>query len=401
MAQTLPFVRRKPRPRHALPDAPRPPAPRRKGDGTTLGILVILVLTSGFVAGTTATFTSSTSNAGNEFSAAALAPPTGLKATPQGSNVLVEWTDAGTYDVLDAGYRISAADWQTAPQPVPTTCTTGSAYVKVNTSASSQLADNNTNVTTNHPNAYVDGRVWCYKAETVYPYPENSLPWLSQAGNPTTVVEVGHTLVSATLGSTAANSNILSPGTGTLASGTDSTDYFELTFNQPIPQAQFPTGYVCVDGSNERVFIGVSNNNATSCPKTGGGADTALRGFAITQDTSVSSGQRGTITPNSVERFAIGTIDTPGCAVSAPPGCFRMRIFLRGRTAGSTTDPTFTSGKWQVQGTNNTSFLTSTGGRSFCQSGGTTTIVSPFVVRANPTTPVAGRCNVTGVVAAF
>ena len=55
--------RRRPAPRHALPTPVRRPA--KRNHGTLLGVVAILVITSGFVAGTTATYTASSSSGGS------------------------------------------------------------------------------------------------------------------------------------------------------------------------------------------------------------------------------------------------------------------------------------------------------------------------------------------------
>jgi hypothetical protein len=366
--------RRRPAPRHALPTPVRRPA--KRNHGTLLGVVAILVITSGFVAGTTATYTASSTNSGNEFSAAALSGPSGLKATPSGSSVQLQWSDAVGWDNTDTGYRLSVADWQAAPSTVPTTCNTPSAFGTVGGASTSSYVDS-TLASSPHTH-FVDGRVWCYKAETIYPYPESSYPWVSQVGNPTTVVEVGHTLVGATaLGD---GDGILEGGTST----TDGPDAFEFYFNQAIDPGDYPTGYICADKSSDRILVGVnSTTGSASCPKTGGQADSVFSGFWLTG---------GTV--SSTVRFRIGSATPIGCPVTAPPGCFRLRITIRQRTAGS--NAVISGGPWTVRGTSNTNYLNTVGAaRNFCQSGAATTISglsTAFRYRANPS---GGNCAVT------
>src|SRR3954462_15392836 len=87
--------RGRPQAKHALP------APRRARSAsdmaTTLGILVVLVLTSAFVVGTTASFTASTSNAGNSVATTALRAPTGSSVTGVGDRMQVSWTAPASF----------------------------------------------------------------------------------------------------------------------------------------------------------------------------------------------------------------------------------------------------------------------------------------------------------------
>jgi len=288
---------------------------------------------------------------------------------------VVAWTDAIGYDNASTGYRISVADWEAAPSSVPTSCSTGSAYGKVGVSGTTSYTDS-TLGSAPHTN-FVDGRLWCYKAETVYPYPENTSPWISQVGNPTTVFEVGHTLVSATFAGD--GDFLLEGGTST----TDGPDWFELTFNQAVDPSDYPSGYVCTDNTSDRILIGVdSSTSSVACPKTSGGADTKLSGFWL-------SG--GTV--DATARFAIGTVTSVGCPVNSPPGCFRLRIYLHQRTAGS--NP-LVGGTYVARGTANTSYLGTVGAtRSFCQSGTATTVTglsTTFKYRADPS---GGNCKAT------
>ena len=102
--------RRKAAPKHAAPtgDAPSSAKPRKR-DNTTFMLIAILVVTSGFVAGTTASFTASTRNGGNTFTVGAIFSPTAPAGTFSNATASFSWTnvDSVTYPVNSGvGYRV-------------------------------------------------------------------------------------------------------------------------------------------------------------------------------------------------------------------------------------------------------------------------------------------------------
>lgn len=385
MAAPLRFLRRKPPPRHALERPTQ--APRRRGDGTTLGVILVLVLTSGFVVGTTATFAGSNDNAGNEFAAAALAVPSSFTAEPTGDDVQLNWTDAIGADSSGAGYRVSVVDWQAAPNSVPTLCGVSSpVYARVGVSQSGVnlqgLLDTGASARAN----FTDGRLVCYKVQTSYPCcpggVEGTNPWLSQDSgsqvNPVVVANLGMTLVSFASGNGASS--------GTLAA----SDWFEFTFNQPIDPATAITTseYVCTDTTTDTVWVGVSGTGG-SCPqKTGNSSmkDTTFSGFLITKT--------GGIGVSQTSRFAIASVTFPSCPVNSPPGCQKMRVTLGTRTQGSA--PSL-SGTYKVEPSSDLNFIKSNvGGVKICGKSTTTTTISGLGLGTYSANPTGGKCIYAG-----
>jgi hypothetical protein len=338
---------------------------------TTLGLVLVLIALSGFVAGTTATFTAGTAHADNVVALASLAAPTGLSVAVDGAAVDLSWTPASAPDNAGGGTRVSVADLGRGSGSVPASCGSPSTW--------SQLLDTNASAWTDsalttapHAN-FTDGRLWCYRLQSIYPYPAGTRPWTSGAGNPTVPVAMGQTLIGGRLDGN---------GNGTLAAG----DAFELWFNQPVDPAAYPAGYLCTDSASGRILVGVnSSTNAANCPKTTNPAsskDTLLTGFWL------SGGTLG-----AAARWAISDVAAAACPAGAPEVCWAMRVTVGARTAGS--DPTI-SGTWTVRGTANTAYLRSVGAtRNFCAAGAAATVTgltNTFQYRNNPTT---GWCSTT------
>jgi hypothetical protein len=384
----LPFVRRKPPPRHALPDeAPLAPTPKRR-DGSTIGVILVLVLTSGFVAGTTATFTGTTTNAGNEFAAAALSVPAALTAEPKGNNVQLLWTNASGADVLNAGYRVSWVDWQAAPQPVATTCGVASpSWTKIGVAQSGVTGV--LDAASTHTN-FTDGRTVCYQVQTSYPCcsggVEGTNAWVSQPSgsqtNPGAVANVGMTLVNFVSG------NVLTAGT--VATG----DWFEFTFNQPVDMTATATitnsQFLCTDSASGAIWVGLSGTGvATLCPETAGTAaqkDTTFSGFRL-----VKTSGTGGINLNS--RWAI-TVTTPSCVGGSPLGCFIIRVTLLSIKKGS---PPTLSGTYKVEPSTNASFIRSSVGTvKICNHSTTTSTIAGLLLGTYSGDPTNGKCIYTG-----
>jgi hypothetical protein len=378
----LPFMRRKPQPRHALPPGSSAPTPKRR-DGTTIGIILVLVLTSGFVAGTTATFTGTTTNASNEFAAAALSIPTGPKVVPQGNDVKVTWTDAGTADDTGAGYRISQSDFT----PQAATCPAGLTYTRLGTSQSgvAGYVDTTASARTN----FTDGHVNCYLIQTSYPCcPEGTSPWLSQnttsvQANPELPVVLGVTLIGRS------GTNV-----GASAGTINANDYFDFTFNQPIDitAAKFPSAAdtICTDpaSATESIWIGLNGTSTTACPGTG---DTVFKGFRLAKMTANSD--TGNVT--NIARYQIASVaEVLNC--STAPGCFKVRITVGTKLGGTAATVT---GNFSTQFTSTAGYLVSVSGAlKVCNHGATTG--SPFTGFTIITTePTGGKCTLKNTTA--
>jgi hypothetical protein len=350
---------------------------QRRGDGTTLGVILALVITSGFVVGTTATFTSTTTNANNKFVAASLSTPRNLTATPSGANVVLAWANATGLDVASAGYRVNWADWKQAPQTPDSSCglTSAAFTTKVGVSQTGAgLTDSSASTRAN----FVDGREYCYQAQTSYPCcPEGANPWLSQdvdfqQGNPTMVAIVGTTMIDA-IGVN-----------GGVSGSLDSGDYFEFTFNQAVTSLPTIADYICTDVTTKAIWIGVNGTSTTTCPRTSGGSsDTLFKGFRLVS--VAANGDTGTVA--LVARYAISGVSAPTCTGSIP--CAKVRITVGAPLVGSATATA--SGTFTVQTTANATYVKSVNGsRKYCAAQTTFTTVSTFaLIAADPTN---GRC---------
>jgi hypothetical protein len=392
MAITSVFRGRKPPPRHALEPATTPTRPPRRSDGTTLGIIVVLVLSSAFVAGTTATFTSTATNSSNEFAAAALATP-GLPFTaePKGNDVQLNWTNATGSDSTGAGYRLSVTDWQAAPNSVPTTCgASNPTYTKIGNAQSGVSGQGFLDTGASGRANFADGRLVCYQVQTAYPCcsggVEGANAWLSQnsgsQANPITVANLGMTLVSFT------------SGNGNTSGGLRATDWFEFTFNQPISNPVTNAQTVCADGTDEEILIGL-DGSGNNCPQTSGSPssrDSTLAGFRLVR-TSASGG----VSTNA--RYAISSVTFPACPGGSPEGCYKMRITLGSLIAG--TNPTL-SGTYKVEPSADPNYLVSTTGNvKLCGTSTTTGAILDSGGGATSMTvytgdPTNGKCIYTG-----
>ena len=345
---------RKPPPRHAL-DEPR------KGDHTTLVLVLLLVLTSGFVAGTTATFNARTRNPANTFATAALSVPTNLSLTPSGSDVVAAWTNVAGTNNAGAGYRISYFDRGagTVTAGLPSACP-ASGYTEVGSIAGQPFTD--TNLTAAPHANFADGRFWCYEVKTAYPCcPVTASAWTSQGTNPTTSVRLGNTFASLTI-------------TGDLDGILEATEYIDITFNQPIDTATQPAANstVCTNATDNSIYFGMSGTGNNSCA-----TSETLSGVRLTSATDITSTRR-----------YLMTTSWPGCASPATTGCTTLRLTVGNITAGALA--TVGTNTWTIAGTANTSFLdTFTGARDFCPTGASS---GTPAVRADP---AAGRCQIT------
>jgi len=397
-SQSLLFGRQqKAPPKHALDD--HYSTVRRGRDRTTILLLVVLILASGFVVGTAATFNASTKNAGNVFSSLNLRQPTistGDGASATGDALAVQWTAPSSNS--GTGYLVSWKDSDNT-NPIGTdgstaSCNGGGTFTSVGAVAHTSNGATHT-FTDASPFAvartnYVDGRIWCYRIQTAHPYltsPATTIPstaWLSQISNPTVTTVTGLTLISGTTtsGGTASN-RTLEPGTA-----------FTFVFSQPILTSSKPTGTICTNGNSSggagavsaSIFLGMSGTLKTTCDPT---AET-LTGFQI-----VLSANPGTA---RVRRYNMGVTWGASCGAS-PTTCDTMILTASSRVTGETTnDEVLASGTTlTARGTSNTTYLKSTGNtvRNFCFSGTATNVVGNATVEKYRADPTNGRCIIT------
>jgi hypothetical protein len=377
----LPGLRRKPSPRHALPES----AGRRRTDGATLGIVVALILTSGFVAGTTATFTAGTENSNNVFATAALNAPSAVSASLSDNTATIAWTNSAAADNTSAGTRVSWRDDGAMASTAETFSCSTTAFANISTVVTTVASPTaSTTETASGHASYVDGKRYCYQLRSVFPCCASTSPWLSQSTSAVATLISGVTLIGATF--VGNNNGVLNAGTGTTASGTDGTDYFVFTFNQAIQSSTWPTGYLCTDSATGRILIGVSSNTTTAaCPKTGTGADTIFRGLYLVPTA-------GSVSATS--RMALGTASSVTCTVT--PGCFSLKVPIRGLTAGSA--PTVSTATFSATGgqTSPSNYLKSaTGVRNYCASQSTPTVITGSL-QFTPN-PAGGTCVLTAL----
>lgn len=253
-------------PKHALPEEPR-------RDRTALVLVLVLLITSAVVAGTTAAFNASTSNSNNQFAMAALDPPTNPALTMSGNKATFSWFTVSGLNNDGAGYRIS---WKDAGAPTATggaaTCdaTADSLYEGGTPSLGDFVADT---MTPPFSDSGVDakaqggggvdrpGRYICYRVQTLYPpNPQpGETPWVSQGLVVDAAVQTG--FVASTVQIVQAGSLF------TLDAG----DKIIVKFNQPVDTSTGPTSTrtVCAgwndSSKNEAILIGAPGTGLTNC----------------------------------------------------------------------------------------------------------------------------------------
>lgn len=213
--------------------------------GRSLMIAFAVILGSGFVLGTSASFIGSTKNPGNTFSSASLTPPQTLTAAASGLDMSLSWVAGSFGGGTGFGHRVMQrnmgvqADPRTGSAPPAGTCAASDTF----TIAAGRTSAATTTLThTNGGATSVAGSYGCYRVDTEYPASPSTAQWFSQTSNPVAVVMLGHVVKSV---------QVLDGGTtpGQLFDG----DRININFNQPVNIATGPT----------------SNNNPTGTPTTG------------------------------------------------------------------------------------------------------------------------------------
>ena len=254
--------RRKAQPKHAMtarsssspPSSLRSSSTRSRRDPTSFLLVAVLVVTSGFVAGTTATFTASTRNAGNTFTVAGIFTPTSPSASISGTTVSFAWTNVNAGNAANAGvgYRVSRSS------PLDPTDTGGTApscpgtgYSQIGYATGSPYADS-------APAGVNQGQYLCYQAIGVYPCcpASGNIPIItSLQGAITTSQQYGYVVKSW---------SFTGNGDNTPTSGTDK---LTINFNQDVAVSTSvsTSDTVCFDPQDKAIIIGASSTVADSC----------------------------------------------------------------------------------------------------------------------------------------
>lgn len=234
-------------PRHALEPVARP-------DRTTMWLFLVLILTSGFVAGTTAAFRASTTDTGNLFGAATLSNPSGQTIAVAGNNLDLSIATLGAFDGTPA--VAYGSRWRSLwPTGVSTTgsapsCTSDSSMYTNDLTDSTSTAK--TTAYTSVP-GFADGRWLCIMGHTAYPQAKPAAPaeqWYSQRDNPRDSVQLGHVVQSVTLQDASSS-----------PSSMKQNDQLVITFNQAVDATSRPTGGLVCARANpvNRIFVGSAN----------------------------------------------------------------------------------------------------------------------------------------------
>jgi hypothetical protein len=243
-------------PRHALPSGKRP----AKRDNTTIALVVVLVLTSGFVAGTTATFSAATRNNGT-FTIAGIGTATGPSVSLSNVTATVGWSGvSGATSNANVGYRLLRKNVggpiTTSGSDAAPDCSTGS-YSTLTYAINGTVSYNDATV----PNTADDqGDYLCYGIEGVFP----CCP--AQGKNPAITTLQGRAETSVQIGFVVSKWSFTSGnGTQTVDSGEKLTVNFNQAVRMSASNAITATDNLCVDPFTGNVLVGVASAVADSC----------------------------------------------------------------------------------------------------------------------------------------
>jgi hypothetical protein len=217
--------------------------------------VVILVLTSGFVAGTTASFTGTVTHKASVFAVAALSSPTNAAGVMKNTSMEVTWSPVlATVENAGAGYLVNRKDLG-APSATGTSpgCATGG-FSNIGSTLGSPYTDATAN-------SFAQGRYICYEIQTVYPCTgtpcnQGTNPWLSQGSNPIVALQTGY--VAATLSST----------NGATLNTFKQSDTLTINFNQAVDTTTVPSSglSICSNATGNYLRIGSTNvTTSTTC----------------------------------------------------------------------------------------------------------------------------------------
>lgn len=190
-----------------------------------------LMLLSGAVAGTSASFNGSTSSPASSLGTDALYAPASLAGTASGTSVVLSWpagsmgSGAATFGhrIREANVGIESGVRDGQNPPACTSATTFTGTTGNTTNATLSLTDSGVATASNY------GSWQCYSVDTQYP--QGASPtWFSQTGNPAVAVQLGNVIRSMQFvdGPTTA--------AGTLGAG----DQIVFTFSQPVSTSTGP-----------------------------------------------------------------------------------------------------------------------------------------------------------------
>lgn len=237
-------------PKHALPRGgvrhlyqPKHAAPR-SGERSTLLVLLALLLSSGLVVSTSASFNASVTDDASQFAMAALDRPSNLTGEMAGTGASLAWFGVTGPSNEDAGYNVLWADAgaPTAAGESPT-CVGVTGYTKIDATGSASYTDATANTRAQSPpGTDRPGRFVCYQVETVYPFPPSADPWVSQGANPVKDVQVGFVAAKVAMANVGTNF--------TMSTG----DVITITFNQPVATSSGPAdGTTAAEGAAPRI----------------------------------------------------------------------------------------------------------------------------------------------------
>lgn len=264
------------------------------GERSTLMALLALLLSSGIVVSTAASFNASVTDDANQFATAALDRPSNLTGEMAGTGASLAWFGVTGPSNEDAGYNILWADAgpPTAAGESPT-CVGVTGYTRIDSTGNASYTDATANTRAQSPpGTDRPGRFVCYQVETVYPFPPSASPWVSQGANPTKDVQVGFVTAKVAMSNVGTN---FAMSTG---------DTITITFNQPVATSSGPPEGVTADtgsapricsiptNGSELILIGATGLHSATC----NASETVLVGQLTPAANRINSTSRWTTT---------------------------------------------------------------------------------------------------------
>lgn len=237
----------------------------------SLSIALTLVLASGLVVGTSATFNASTSNDDNTFATASLTAPQALTASPSGNSIVLSWTAGSFGGGTGFGHQVQERNLGVEPDPrdgaegPSDECSESDTFT---VTVGRTDAATTTLTHSDGSSASVAGSYACYRVDTEYPAAPSTGQWFSQDDNPLAVVMLGHV------------ARAVSIVNGGLPAKIDEHDVVTVTFNQPVNIATGPTNTnnpggvpssgtdVCVQASTGTINLGRTGSLNKDCANT-------------------------------------------------------------------------------------------------------------------------------------
>lgn len=325
--------RRRAAPRHALPLARRSSRP----DRTTLVLVIVLVLTSGFIVGTTASFNATTNNAGNTFTVAGISPPLNASVAFGGTTAVVTYVGtSGVNNNANVGFHATRANIGgprlndgSVPPDCDATVTGFEEFSSGYTSSNTTLSD------TAVPNtSELQGVYRCYALESVWPCcPDTgSIPVITSLGGRQYVrIQSGYVV----------KSWKFSPVTSDRRPSLN--DVIEVTFNQDVATATSITAAdsLCVDPVSQQMLIGAAGSMTDTCSwerqtiKLTGSHNTSNFTLTFGATTSANITCRSSNLTTTVMTTALNTILGAGNYTLQESSTDNYRIYFKGTLSGN------------------------------------------------------------------